>query len=156
LPVVAEVLLTAQAEEALTAVDSGVERNPLTWLEARHRATRGFHQTSGFMTHHQWRNAPASAAIVAVYITTADAAGLYTNQQIIRANLRLGEVGQFEVFILTEQESVHSLLVSVYSLVSNRRVSPIGSENRTGNIAGSFRAEEHDRISDLFQVGAPA
>jgi len=95
LALVAQVHLSATAEETLPAKHSRVERDPVARTKAGHGTANFFHHTGGFVSHHDRRNPPPGAAVITMDIASANAAGFYPNQQLIRRRARLGEFSDF-------------------------------------------------------------
>jgi len=99
--------LAAPAEDALAAIDRGIEGDAIACLEACYAGADCSDHARGLVAHDDGRDAAAGTTVVAVHIAAADAAGRYANKNFTRAGLRLGEIGEFELQILFEQEGFH-------------------------------------------------
>src|SRR5690606_15622168 len=81
--VVAEIDAALPAEMAPPAVDGGIESDAVARSKTLHTLPHRGHHPGGFMAHDDGRLAPACAAIQAMYVASADGAGLDLNQKVI-------------------------------------------------------------------------
>ena len=98
--VVAQVDQPAAAVVAVAAVDSRVEGDAIADLPAGHCRAHLRDDARRLVAHDHRRDAPARAAVQAVYVAAADAAGLDLHEDFLWANHRLGHVPVDEMLIL--------------------------------------------------------
>src|ERR1017187_246224 len=121
--VVAEVNLAALTEEALTAVNSRVERHPVATPKVLDRAAHGFNDSGCLMSHHHRRKPPARAAIVPMHVAPADPASADAYQQLIFGRPRGRQIQYLELLISGEYQRFHftSILLNNYLVQSQAR-----------------------------------
>ena len=107
LAVVAEIDVTAATVGAFTAENGGVEGDAFADFECGDRGTEGGDDAGGFVAHDERWDAAAGAAVEAVDIAAADAAGSDLDEDFVGGGLRLWSVGDFEVVVLGEEEGFH-------------------------------------------------
>ena len=59
------------------------------------------------MPHHKWRDSASTAAVPAVNVTSTNAAGLNLNEDVVSADFRLRNLGEFQMFVFRQQERFH-------------------------------------------------
>ena len=59
------------------------------------------------MSHDEGWNAPAGAAIIAVDVRAADAAGFDVDEDVVRSDGWLGDVAELEIARIFENKSFH-------------------------------------------------
>src|ERR1017187_2999422 len=121
--VVAEVNLASLTEEALTTINSGIERHPVAHAKVLDRAAHGFNHSSGLMSHHHRRKPPARAAIVPMHVAPADPASPDAYQQLIFGRPRGRQIQYLELLISGEYQRFHftSILLNNYLVQSQAR-----------------------------------
>jgi hypothetical protein len=109
LAIVAKIDVTAFAVGAGAAEDGGVERYALADFECGDGGAERGDEAGGFVAHDEWRDAAAGAAVEAVDVAAADAAGGDLDEDFVGGGLGLGGVGDFEVVVSGEEEGFHFL-----------------------------------------------
>jgi hypothetical protein len=61
------------------------------------------------MPHHEGRNPPARAAIIAVDVTPTHTAGFHPDEDFPRTGIGLGEVLEFKFAIISENKGFHGI-----------------------------------------------
>jgi hypothetical protein len=107
LAVVAEVDLACAAEGAGSAEDGGVEGDTVAGGEGGDGGADGGDGSGGFVAHDDGWDAPAGGAVEAVNVGAADAAGGDLDKELVGRGSGGGEIGEFEVVVLGEEESLH-------------------------------------------------
>src|SRR4051812_14480288 len=111
--VVAEVDFTAPAEFAMAAVNCGVERDAIAGGPALDGAANLRDDAAGFVAHDDRRAAAASAAVHAVDVAAANAAGFYGDKDFVGSWRWGGDVFAGEFFVLFKDEGLHGRVFSI-------------------------------------------
>jgi hypothetical protein len=109
LAAIAEVYLPLAAKRAFSAVNCGIESDPLADFQVPDFLAGSGDYPSGFMAHDQGRDTPARAAVKPVYIAAADSAGLDPDQNLIRPRLGVRDILKNQPVILFENQSFHGM-----------------------------------------------
>lgn len=112
LTVVAEIDEAAFAIGALTAGDGGVEGDAVADGEINDRGAEAGDDARCFMTHDERRDAAAGAAIVAVDVAAADAAGADLNEDFAWSDCGLGQVAEVKRAVVFENECLHGFTIN--------------------------------------------
>ena len=107
LAIVAEIDVTATAIGAFAAEDGGIEGDALTDFEGGNGGAESGDAAGGFVAHDEWGDAAAGAAVEAVDVAAADAAGGDFDEDFVGGGRGLWSVGDFEVVVLGEKEGFH-------------------------------------------------
>ena len=109
LAIVTEIDVTAFAVIAGAAEDGGVERYALADFECGDGGAERGDEAGGFVAHDEWRDAAAGAAVEAVDVAAADAAGGDFDEDLVGGWGGSRSVCDFEVVVLGEEEGFHFL-----------------------------------------------
>jgi hypothetical protein len=107
LAIVAEIDVTATAVGAFAAENCRIESDALADFESGNGGAESGDAAGGFVTHDERGDAAAGAAVEAVDVAAADAAGGDFDEDFVGGGLRLWSVGDFEVVVLGEKEGFH-------------------------------------------------
>ena len=110
LAVVAQIDVAAFAVGAGAAEDGGIEGDALADSESGDGGAEGGDDAGGFVAHDERRNAAAGAAVEAVDVAAADAAGGDLDEDFVGGGVGLGSVSDFEVVVFGEEEGFHFFL----------------------------------------------
>ncbi len=111
LAAVAEVDLSAAAEPALSAVDRRVERHPLAFGPIGDVAAEPSDRAGGLVAHDDRRLSAAAAAVHAVHVAAADAAGGHLQQHVVRPNFRRRPLLHLKTVVGGQYEGFHGNLL---------------------------------------------
>jgi hypothetical protein len=148
--VIAQIDLAPATVEAPAAEDGGVERNMFAWTKILHRAAHSLNNSSRFMSHDDRRQTASRASIVSMHVTSADATGLNTNEQVIVTELRLWHVDEVKLFVLRENERLHE-----FSLCYGRQSKNKGTTLTGGHKSSRMRFSIASAKNMIYQLGAP-
>ena len=106
---VAHLLLTLTARQALAAIDVGVNGNQLADLQAFHAGTDLFNVAGKLVAQNDGRGnlCAALAALIDVYVRTADTAGADTQQHLTLTGFRKIQFTCFDLFIAKKIRTNH-------------------------------------------------
>ena len=107
LAVVAEIDVTAFAVGAGAAEDGGVEGDAVADFECGDGGAECGDDAGGFVAHDEWGDAAAGAAVEAVDVAAADAAGGDLDEDFVGGGIGFRSVGDFEVVVFGEEEGFH-------------------------------------------------
>jgi hypothetical protein len=96
---IAKVNLASGAKIAMPAINRGIEGDSIANCKSRHTVSKRSNYTCSFMSHDDRRQAPPSAAVVAVHIAATDAACPNRNQEVSRARYRTRHFSDFKVLV---------------------------------------------------------
>ncbi len=139
----AEVDLAGEAGGAFAAVDRGVEGDPVADLPFPHRGADLGDLAGGLVAHDDGRDAAARAAIHAVDVRSADAAGLHRDEDFVLGDLGLGGVAVFELVVGGEGEGFHGRGNWDLKRTRKRKKVPHQSEIRSGKRDPDMKAVLH-------------
>jgi hypothetical protein len=105
LPIVAEIHLAPVAIKAIPAIDGRVKRDSVARPETGHRATNRLYDTGCLMAHNDRWQPSTCAPVVAMHITSANAARVYANEQILCSDFWLVHIDQIELLVFSQNES---------------------------------------------------
>ncbi len=103
----AEVDLAVFAGFAFSAIDGGVEGDAVADVPIRDRVAGSDDFAGGFVSHDDGGNASTGAAVHAVDVGSADAAGLNGDEDFVGGDLRIGSVAVVELVVGGECEGFH-------------------------------------------------
>jgi hypothetical protein len=110
LAVVAKVDLTTPAELADTAVDSGVEGDAVAGTITGDAFTHGRNHAGSLVAHHDRRNAPPRAAVIAMDVAAAYSAGRDADKDLAGTGNGSRQLCDGQMFIFGEQQGLHARL----------------------------------------------
>jgi hypothetical protein len=99
LAVVTEVHLAAEAARTGSAINGGIKSDAIAWMKVVNVFAYGFHDSSGFVTHDDRRNAAPGRAVVAMNIAAADSTGGYANEELVGTDSGNRNIRDFKVVI---------------------------------------------------------
>ena len=147
--VVAEVDVAARAEDALAAIDGGVEGDAIAAFQVANVGAGALHHAGRFVSHDERRNAASGGSVQAVDVAAADSAGADANQHVVGPDLRLVHLDHFQFHVFGEQQCIH---VSV--MLPTRRE----PATRTGvyplTVPASFPKPLSGRVGMLAQIAS--
>ena len=116
---VAEIDLAAAAEPALAAVDGRVEGDAVAFGPAGDVAAQPGDRAGGLVAHDDRRLPAAGAAVHAVNVAAADAAGGHLQQHVVRSDFRQRPLLNFEMVIGGQYEGFHDIIAQVFAVRRN-------------------------------------
>jgi hypothetical protein len=119
------------------------------WTKILHRAAHSLNNSSRFMSHDDRRQTASRASIVSMHVTSADATGLNTNEQVIVTGLRLWHVDEVKLFVLRENERLHE-----FSLCYGRQSKNKGTTFTGGHTSSRRRFSIASAQNMIYQLGA--
>jgi hypothetical protein len=104
---ITEVYVTAAAVAALATIHSRIKSDTIAFGEAT-CARAGFgNGPRGFVTHHQWRDAPSRRAVIAMNVAATDPTRRHAHQNFVASGRWDRNVSNFEMAVLREEKSFH-------------------------------------------------
>src|SRR5579871_4001776 len=99
---VAQVDIAAAAVWTIAAIDGRIDGNPIACREPVYSFSHCRNGAGGFVPHDKRWNSPARGSVVAVDITTANAAGGDADQNLVVPKFRCRHVRELELSIFRE------------------------------------------------------